>query len=219
MLLEICIRIKQVNNIIFAIYKPRYQIILTLILFLIFIYYFSLIALTSMSDLFKYDQDTHTMIDCILRIFDQTFKQDGGIGNYLDVKRRKDYNPNTYNMVTDYKFYYDNIFSILIIIFIFQMFLSIIKDYFSRQREKQERFQQTLESKCLICGQERGDIEKIYSNYKNGFNIHIKSDHNINDYICYLNYLHCKSKKAKFVEDAVWKYHLSSNYLFLPKYM
>ncbi len=172
-----------------------------------------------MNDLFLYEQDTGNMIDCILRLFDQTFKQDGGIGGYLNIKKRKSYNNVTYDIETDFKFYYDNIFNLLILIFIFQMFLSIIKDYFSRQREKHARFQQTLESKCLICGQERGDIEKIYSDYKNGFNIHINSDHNINDYICYLNYLHCKRKKAKFVENVVWKYHLSSNYLFLPKYM
>ena len=43
--------------------------------------------------------------------------------------------------------------------------------------------------------------------------------YNIYEYICYLNYLHCKKKRGKIIESKIWKYHLNNNYLFLPKDM
>jgi hypothetical protein len=99
------------------------------------------------------------------------------------------------------------------------MFLSIIKDYFSRQREDQKKFDETVQKLCLICGIEREKLEKIYSNHKNAFDIHINHDHNIYDYICYLNYLQSKVKRERerIIESNVWKLHLNNNYLFLPK--
>jgi inositol 1,4,5-triphosphate receptor type 1 len=217
MLIEVVIRVRLLNNVIQAIYHPRIQIIVTLILFLLFIYYFTLIAMNFLYDAFPNTNDTSNIISCLLRLFDQTFKQDGGIGAYIDISLTRNYNPQLFNPAGSFKFYYDNIFNFLILIFIFQMFLSIIKDFFSRQREDQDKFNETLQSVCLICGLKRGDLEKIYSNNKNGFNYHINVDHNIYDYICYLNYLHCKTKKEKIVEANVWRLHLSNNYFFLPK--
>ncbi len=97
------------------------------------------------------------------------------------------------------------------------MFLSIIKDYFSRQREDQKKFDETVQKICLICELEREKIEKIYSNNKDAFEMHINYDHNIYDYICYLNYIQNKKDKDKIVEAKVWELHMNKYYFFLPK--
>lgn len=104
-------------------------------------------------------------------------------------------------------------------ILLLQMFLSIIKDYFSRQREDQEDFKETTQRLCLICDIDRETLEKTYSNHKNAFEIHTRFDHNIQDYICYLNYLENKLpyRRDKIVETKIWRYHLDNNYQFLPK--
>ena len=96
------------------------------------------------------------------------------------------------------------------------MFLSIINNYFSSQREDQEKFAEIVETQCIICGIEREALEKMYSNHKAAFEIHTNHDHNITDYICYLNYLQILTNRD-IVEDNVWKLHLGNNYFFLPK--
>jgi hypothetical protein len=74
MLIEVIVRISVLKNVIFAIYKPRVQILITLFLFLIFIYYFTLLAIHLLPDDFPNENDTKTLIGAILRMIDQTFK-------------------------------------------------------------------------------------------------------------------------------------------------
>ena len=150
-------------------------------------------------------------------MFDQTFKQDGGIGTYLDQSQDPNYVPYIPKAFVGLRFWFDNIFYYIILLLIFQMFLSIIIDYFGNQRENQEEFTQTVESQCLICGSSREDLEKIYSNHKSAFQIHTNHDHNVCDYICYLVYLQSLTNRDQNVEEPVWKMHLNNNYLFLPK--
>jgi hypothetical protein len=74
MLIEVIVRVSVLKNVIFAIYKPRVQILITLFLFLIFIYYFTIIAIHFLGDDFPNPNDTKTLISAILRMIDQTFK-------------------------------------------------------------------------------------------------------------------------------------------------
>lgn len=74
MLIEVIIRVTLLKNVINAIYQPRYQIFVTLILFFLFIYYFSLFAITFLDDQFPNAHDKFNLIGTILRMLDQTFK-------------------------------------------------------------------------------------------------------------------------------------------------
>jgi inositol 1,4,5-triphosphate receptor type 1 len=217
MLIEVIVRVSVLKNVIMAIYQPRVQILVTLFLFLMFIYYFTLIAVYYFADQFPNDNDTANLFQTFMRMVDQTFKQDGGVGAYLDKTKSKTYDAASSSSFQGARFFYDYVFNLLILILVFQMFLSIIKDYFSRQREEQKKFEETVQRICLICGIEREKLEKIYSNHKNAFDIHINYDHNIYDYICYLNYLQNKTKRDKIIENSVWELHLNNNYFFLPK--
>ena len=216
MLVEVIVRVEVMKNVLLAIYIPWRQIIITLLIFLVIIYYFSLFALSFFPSHFKIIGDTKNFLNTFMRVFDQGFKQDGGVGTYLDKTLEPHYVPYTYRNYIGIRFWYDNIFYYIAITTIFQMFLSIINNYFSSQREDQEKFAEIVERECIICGIEREALEKMYSNHKSAFEIHTNHDHNISDYICYLNYIQILTKRD-IVEENVWKLHLGNNYFFLPK--
>jgi inositol 1,4,5-triphosphate receptor type 1 len=71
-----------------SIWMPRVQIALTFALFVIFAYFFSLIAYISYAPLFVADKKTgqltcDTLIRCLVTVIDTTFKFDGGVGSFL----------------------------------------------------------------------------------------------------------------------------------------
>ena len=216
MLVEVIVRVEVMKNVLLAIYIPWRQIIITLLIFFVIIYYFSLFALSYFPSHFKIIGDTKNFLNTFLRVFDQGFKQDGGVGTYLDKTLEPYYVPYTYKTYLGIRFWYDNIFYYIAITTIFQMFLSIINNYFSSQREDQEKFAEIVEKECIICGIEREAIDKMYSNHKSAFEIHTNHDHNITNYICYLIYLQILTNRD-IVEQNVWDLHLGNNYLFLPK--
>lgn len=75
MLIEVIIRVNLLRSVLFAIYKPREQIILTLILFLLFMYYSTLIAISLFNLEFPPEyNDTNNLLNAFFRMFDQTFK-------------------------------------------------------------------------------------------------------------------------------------------------
>ena len=66
------------------------------------------------------------------------------------------------------------------------MFLSVIIDYFNETREKSETFNDTMKTKCIVCGINREEIEKTTPNDKKAFDKHITNCHNMLNYIYYL---------------------------------
>ena len=55
-----------------------------------------------------------------MRMMDQTFKQDGGIGTYLDKSLEKGYVPYTLKSYFNVRFFFDLLFFLLILLIIFQ---------------------------------------------------------------------------------------------------
>ena len=123
-------------------------------------------------------------------MIDQKFKQDGGIGAYLD--KSLDDNFVRYSVIS---YFNERFFSICCFLnyLIFQMFLSIIIDYFNKTREKFEHFEDNLETQCIVFCIEKEKIEKINTNDKNAFDKHIQYYHNVFNYIYYLNNNESKS--------------------------
>ena len=152
-----------------------------------------------------------------MRMMDQTFKQDGGIGTYLDKSLEEGYVPYSLKSYFNVRFFFDLLFFLLILLIIFQMFLSTIIDYFNETRENTEDFQRGLETKCIVCGLEREKIEKLYSHDKNAFDNHINIYHNAFNYIYYLMYLQSSAKKDPIIEKNIWDIHLKKDLSYLPK--
>lgn len=90
------------------------------------------------------------------------------------------------------RFWYDQLFNLLIKILIIQMVAGIIIDNFAKLRNEEMEMINDMKNVCTICGLKREDIEKIYDKYGKTYDNHIKKDHNIFYYIYYIIYLHKK---------------------------
>jgi hypothetical protein len=216
-LLEFVNRIQLMQTVLKAMYKPIRNILITLLMFIILEYFFSLFAVSYFSTHFPNDNDTSRFLDTFMRMIDQTFKQDGGIGTYLNKSKDPNYTPYSLSAYFNIRFFFDLIFFLLILLLIFQMFLSTIIDYFNETRENTENFKEGLETQCTVCGLEREKIEKIYSNDKNAFEKHVNCYHNAFNYIYYLMYLQSTSSKDPIIENSIWNLHLKKDLSYLPK--
>ena len=216
-LLEFVNRIQLMQTVLKAMYEPLGNILITLLMFIILEYLFSLFAVSYFTYDFPNITDTKNFLKTFMRTIDQTFKQDGGVGTYLDKALDPDYTDYTTSAYFNIKFFYDLLFFLLILSLIFQLFLSTIIDHFNETRENNENFKEGLETSCTVCGMEREEIEKIYSNNKNAFEKHINYFHNAFNYIYYLMYLQSSKFKDSVIENGVWNLHLNKNLSYLPK--
>ena len=216
-LLEFVNRIQLMQTILKAMYKPAKNILITLLMFIILEYLFSFFAVSFFPSHFPNKTDTKNFLKTFMRMMDQTFKQDGGIGTYLDKSIDIYYVPYTISSYFNLRFFFDLIFFLVILLLIFQMFLSIIIDYFNETRESNETFENNLETRCIVCGKKRKNIEAINTNDKNAFDKHITYYHNVFNYIYYLMYLQSSSSRDVIIDDSVWNLHLVKNLSYLPK--
>ena len=216
-LLEFVNRIPLMQTILKAMYKPAKDILINLLMFIILEYFFSLFAVSWYRYHFPNEKDTSTFLKVFMRMMDQTFKQDGGIGTYLQKSLDDDFLPFSTSSYFNSRFFFDLIFFVVILLLIFQMFLSIIIDYFNETRENNETFEDTLETQCIVCGFEREKIEKINTNDKDAFDNHIKYNHNVFNYIYYLMYLQSSYAKDVIIDNSVWDLHLVKDLSYLPK--
>ena len=216
-LLEFVNRVQLMQTVLKAMYKPIANILITLLMFIILEYLFSLFAVSYFTYHFPNLTDTKNFLKTFMRTIDQTFKQDGGVGTYLQKSLQPEYTAYTVSAYFNVRFFYDLLFYLLILSLIFQLFLSTIIDYFNETRENDENFKEGLETNCSVCGMEREDIEKIYNNNKNSFEKHITYFHNAFNYIYYLMYLQSTSFKDAVIENGVWNLHLDKNLSYLPK--
>lgn len=216
-LLEFVNRIQLMQTVLKAMYKPLKNILITLLMFIIIEYFFSLLAVSFFTTHYPNETDTKNFLKTFMRMMDQTFKQDGGIGTYLNKSLEEGYVPYSVKSYFNVRFFFDLLFFLLILLIIFQMFLSTIIDYFNETRENTEDFQKGLETKCIVCGMEREKIEKIYSHDKNAFDNHVNYYHNAFNYVYYLMFLQSSAQKDPIIEKNIWDIHLKKDLSYLPK--
>ena len=216
-LFEIVNRVEVMQTIVKAMYRPAKNIFTILLMFIVLEYFFSVVAQSFFTYHFPNETDTKNFLKTFMRMIDQTFKQDGGIGTYLDKTLEPNYEEHTMTPIIFNRLIFDCVFFLVVILLVFQMFLSVIIDYFNETREKSETFNDDMESKCLVCGIDREKIEKTEPNDKNAFDNHITNSHNVFNYIYYLMYLQSIDDKDIIIDDGVWNLHLKKNLSYLPK--
>lgn len=189
LLIEVIIRIKTLKNILMSIKMPAKELILTFILWLVVIYFFTIFAYAFFIDEFREPNDCSSVLRCFLTFVYQTNKNDNGIGDYL-IPVKFDKNRNPFNG----RFWYDQLYNIIVKILIIQMIAGIIIDNFAKLRDEDMERKNDMKNICTICGRKRDEVEKIYENYSLTYNDHIKYDHNIFNYIYYIIFLHYKDK-------------------------
>ena len=216
-LLELVYRVEVMQNILKAMYRPSKNILIILLMFLILEYFFSFIAQSYFTLHFPNITDTKNFLKTFMRMIDQTFKQDGGIGTYLQKSLEPGYERHDITPEFIDRFIFDALFYLIVVSLIFQMFLSVIIDYFNETRENSETFNETMETECIVCGIDREKIEKINPNDKIAFDKHITNCHNVFNYLYYLMYLQSIDDKDVIIDEGVWNLHLDKNLSYLPK--
>ena len=216
-LFELLNRVEVMLGVLKAIYVPGLYLLINLLMLIMLEYFFSLFTISIFTSHFPNIKDSENFLQTFMRMLDQTFKQDGGIGTYLDQSLDPDYEQYTPKAYAGGRYWFDLIFYICIILIIFQIFISIIIDYFMDTRNNREDFNKKSKTECLICGLKREKIEKIYINIKDGFNKHIVYCHHIKNYINYLFYVQSLSYRDPIIEEGIWNYHLDNNNIYLPK--
>ena len=215
-LLELCNRVDVMLLVLKAIYVPGLYLLVNLLMLIMLEYLFALFSLSFFNSHFPNIKDGKNFLQTYMRLFDQTFKQDGGIGTYLDQSLSPDYEPYTPKAYVGGRFWFDLIFYICIICVVFQISISVVLDYFFDALNNGKDFTKKSNTECLVCGLEREKLEKIYSNIKNGFNKHRIYCHHIMNYINYLFYVQSLSYRDPIIEEGIWKYHLNNNNIYLP---
>jgi hypothetical protein len=204
LLLEVITRFKTLRNVVMAIRNPIKELFLTLILWVILIYYFAIVAYAFFREDFPDLSDCESLAKCTATIFYQNNRNDNGIGSYLKPITTND----VFRNPVVGRFWYDQLFNLLIKILIIQMLAGIIIDNFTKLRKGEMEMLSDMKNVCTTCGMKRDDIEKIYDKYSKTYDDHIRNDHGIFNYIYYIIFLH-KKDKTEFTGMESYVYDLA----------
>ncbi|XP_078674597.1 ryanodine receptor 2-like isoform X8 [Branchiostoma floridae x Branchiostoma belcheri] len=129
----------------------------------------------------------------------------GGIGDELVEPDGDEYE--YYRMIFDFTFFF------LIVIILLAIVQGFIIDAFGELRDQANSVEETLESKCFICG-----IDAEYFNeLPRGFEIHTEKEHNFANYMFFLMHLIQKdSTDYTGQESYVWQMYQERNWDFFP---
>ena len=169
-----------------SLWRPKYQICLTMALFIIIQYYFTLAAYYIFFESFQdYCEDLY---QCFSLILDQTFKTNSGIGSFLPIFKEF-----YVNWTLTGRSLFDFLNTFIILNLIIEIIAGIIIDTFAVLRQEMEKKKDDVENYCFICGINKQILDKKTEERK-GFSYHIRLEHNLWNYIFYILYLKNKIK-------------------------
>lgn len=181
-LIDVFYRFPSLQSIVMAIVLPWRSLLLTLIFILVIVYFFSIWAYMQFNADFL--DGCRSLLLCMKSVFDLGFKQSGGIGMWLD----NIYEPPAGEIIYS-RFFFDNLFTIILLWIMMNIIQGIIIVNFSVVRERQNSNFEDINNKCFICGKDRETIEKLTGN---SFYQHRTYEHNEWNYVFFLAYLNFK---------------------------
>ena len=167
------------KNVIRSVYIPREALILSLILWIILEYVFAIWAFYFLRDQYTDSGDLgdsfcNELLVCLCYTFDMTFKSNGGIGSQLDSLQNNYFNNNpSLPKYTPTRYFFDNFFTILIVIIMVTIVAGIIIDAFGVLRDQENEKKKDIETICFICGKDKEIFERQVD-LKKGFAMHIQ---------------------------------------------
>lgn len=190
------------NNLLKALWEPRFAIMGTIALMFLLMYFFALYAYNR----FPHDYPSNDCFDlwtCLVSSLDHTLKA-AGIGNYI----QSSYTEKSNYLQVDYeRVIFDLLEFLLITILLISIISGIIIDKFSELRIKREENDKDAKSSCFICGRNNKDIDRDLT--CPDFNTHIKLQHNIWDYVYFIAYLRFQEEHNPAGFSALEKYAIN----------
>lgn len=186
LLCDIFVRFPLLSYVGASLIRPRMQIFLTMVLFIIIQYYFALAAFYVFFESFEdYCEDLYS---CFSIIIDRTFKSDSGIGSFFPIFKEQ-----YVGWTMSWRSVYDFVNVFVILNLIIEIIAGIIIDTFAVLRQEMERKKDDIENYCFICGINRHILDKKTED-RRGFAYHMGFEHNLWNYIFYILYLRHKEK-------------------------
>ena len=206
LLIDVVERSKILMCIVKSIWLPKMQILVTLFLFYLIAYFFSIMIylfIPSQVPLFN----CRTFRNCFFTLCDQTIKNSNGIINYLTKEGLYTHS----SLWGNPRFYIDNWFAIVDTMLILQILAGIIIDNFISQREENDKIEKDKENKCFICGLKKAELNIYYNQL--GFNEHIKLDHNLWNYVfCIFNIIKKEYRTLISIDLLIYESYKKKSY-------
>ncbi|ETW10527.1 hypothetical protein, variant 1 [Aphanomyces invadans] len=211
----------ELTIIVHAVAWPWKSLVLSFCLMMIAIYIFAIVGFTyfrhqypTVASSAANSTDTIAecgmLLSCYLTTFDQTFKNNGGIGSYMATQTPDDI------MNWGPRLVFDNLFNIVILLIIVNIFFGIIIDTFGDQRSRMEARANDIAGKCFVCSLSRETFDRVAPL---GFEHHIRNEHNLWNYVFLVAHLRFKSENEfDGVEQYLWRCIRYEDYSFVPLY-
>jgi hypothetical protein len=192
LLLDIVIKNSTTRDVLKAVVSPRKQIAMALVLTTFCIYIYAFFIFFYFRDQFVSEVDgvsicgldsdgnfvscCVTLYDCLKVTFGYGLRSGGGIADMFALPN------NSYRLILDLSYY------CFVIVVLLNVIFGIIIDTFSSLRsEKVEKVLNTT-TKCFICGIDKQIFDRSYDGAE-GFQHHIKTQHNMWNYLYFIFFL------------------------------
>lgn len=195
-LFDVLVNNKILLSVVKSVWRPKKELILTSVMFAVIVYAYAVFSYQNLRPYFETatGSQLNSIFDYFIVIYDKSFKFDGGVGGYLaDKNELDDENIDRYIPIDFTRLVYDNSFVIIVVIIMINIVSGLIIDNFGSLREEDKQFNQNINNLCFICGFDKETFEKV-SEKDNGFEEHIKTEHNQWNYLFFIAYLKTKEK-------------------------
>uniref|UniRef100_A0A672P3E5 Inositol 1,4,5-trisphosphate receptor n=1 Tax=Sinocyclocheilus grahami TaxID=75366 RepID=A0A672P3E5_SINGR len=211
LLFDLIYREETLFNVIKSVTRNGRSILLTAVLAIILVYLFSIVGFlflrndfimevdrlaipdTELScehffNVFAEEEDNteracDTLLMCIVTVLNHGLRNGGGVG---DVLRK----PSKNEPLFPARVVYDLLFYFIVIIIVLNLIFGVIIDTFADLRSEKQKKEEILKTTCFICGLERDKFD----NKTVSFEEHIKFEHNIWHYLCFIVLVREKNK-------------------------
>ena len=175
------------QSVIRSITKNGKSLLLTGLLAVFVIYMFSVIGFLFFQDSFDNPETTcGTLLRCFAHSLFNGIRAGGGIGDLMEAPTT------TLDVIFDAGYgaraTYDFLFFVIVIVILLNIIFGIIIDTFAELRSEKQKIDDDIKTKCFICGIESSEFER----HADGFDYHIKRDHNMWLYIYFIHHLRTK---------------------------
>ena len=192
------------KNVIAAVTLNRRTLGLTVLLALLCCYSFTLVGYS----LFPNDFDGHcrTLPQCFVHVVTVGFRHGGGIGEVMT--------PSEWESASFFpRRLFDFSFWVVMIIIFLNIIFGIIIDTFAELRDAKQAKESDMRHKCFVCGID----SYIFDRYGDGFASHTKYEHNMWQYLFFIQHLRLKDPNDYTGQESFVAHHLlRKDFSFFP---
>eukprot|EP00753_Platysulcus_tardus_P010959 PLAT3172.1.p1 GENE.PLAT3172.1~~PLAT3172.1.p1 ORF type:complete len:3198 (-),score=1828.26 PLAT3172.1:113-9706(-) len=182
-LLDLVYRFETLRNVLRAITYNGKQLVLTSALAFVIIYFYTILGFLFFRPTFEFEGELvcERLDTCFFFTLNQGLRAGGGIGEQLQQ-------PLVADAVYPARLLFDFLFFVMIVIVLLNVVFGIIIDTFADLRGQATEKLDDMKDRCFICNIDRYTFDR----QGNGFDFHIKNDHNMWQFLYYIVHVQLK---------------------------